>query len=126
MIAGIGIDLATVSRIEKVFERFGDRFARRFLHEEEWASYKSHKDPVRFLCKRFAAKEASVKALGTGERAGVLLKDFYLQHDELGKPLLHVSGEAKRRCERQGINQFWISLSDEEDTVAAFVILEVT
>lgn len=124
MIAGIGVDLATISRISKVHARFGARFARRFLHETELTTYQQHDHPERFLTKRFAAKEAAVKALGTGERQGVLLRDFYLQHDELGKPLLKVSGKAQELCISRGITGFWISLSDEGDTVAAFVVLE--
>ena len=124
MIAGIGVDLATISRISAVHERHGRRFARRFLHETELSAYDTHSDPCRFLAKRFAVKEAAVKAIGTGERAGVLLKDFYLEHDELGKPLLRVSGAARSRCDALGIRNFWVSLSDEGDTVAAFVILE--
>lgn len=124
MIAGIGVDLATISRIEKAYSRFGDRFARRILNEHEWTSYKKLKSPVRFLTKRFAVKEASVKALGTGERGGVLLKDFYLTHDDLGKPILNVSGKAQERCSLYGINHFWVTLTDEGDTVAAFVVLE--
>lgn len=124
MIAGIGVDLATISRIDKIHARFGERFARRFLHQVELDTYLTHEHPVRFLAKRFAVKEAAVKALGTGERAGVLLKDFYLEHDDLGKPLLNVSGEARNRCDKLGIKHFWVSLSDEGDTVAAFVVLE--
>ncbi len=124
MIAGIGVDLATVSRVARIHERFGLRFARRFLHESELSLYQNHAMPERFLAKRFAVKEAAVKALGTGERNGVLLKDFYLQHDELGKPLLRVTGVAQQLCEQRKINGFWVSLSDEGDTVAAFVVLE--
>ncbi len=124
MIAGIGIDLATISRIDKVHARFGERFARRFLHTDEIDTYLTHEYPARYLAKRFAVKEAAVKALGTGERAGVLLKDFYLQHDHLGKPLLKVTGEARNRCDKLGIQHFWVSLSDEGDTVVAFVVLE--
>ena len=124
MIAGIGVDLATISRIAKVHTRFGERFARRFLHESELPFYHRQEHPEHFLTKRFAAKEAAVKALGTGERQGVLLRDFYLQHDELGKPLLRVSGKAKELCLSRGITGFWVSLSDEGDTVAAFVVLE--
>ncbi len=124
MIAGIGVDLATVSRVSRIHERFGLRFARRFLHESEISQYQNHAMPERFLAKRFAVKEAAVKALGTGERNGVLLKDFYLQHDELGKPLLRVTGVAQQLCEQRDINGFWVSLSDEGDTVAAFVVLE--
>lgn len=124
MIAGIGVDLATISRVAAVHERHGRRFARRFLHESELSAYDDHPDPCRFLAKRFAVKEAAVKAIGTGERAGILLKDFYLEHDDLGKPLLRVCGAAQVRCESLGIRHFWVSLSDEGDTVAAFVILE--
>lgn len=124
MIAGIGVDLATVSRIAKTHARFGLRFARRFLHDSEISLYHGHATPDRFLTKRFAVKEAAVKALGTGERNGVLLKDFYLQHDDLGKPLLRVSGKALELCNQQGINRFWVSLTDEGDTVAAFVVFE--
>jgi len=124
MIAGIGVDLATVSRFTKVHARFGNRLARRILHANEMRAYEQHAHQDRFLAKRFAVKEAAVKALGTGERTGVLLRDFYLEHDELGKPLLRVSGVAQERCIAQQIDGFWISLSDEGDTVAAFVVLE--
>lgn len=124
MIAGIGVDLATVSRISVVHERFGLRFAKRFLHEKELPAYQTHQNQDRFLAKRFAVKEAAVKALGTGERTGVLLKDFYLEHDALGKPLLRVSGKAQTLCKKLGIEGFWVTLSDEGDTVAAFVVLE--
>ena len=124
MIVGIGVDLATISRVSKVHQKFGLRFAKRFLHNTEVAIYENHNDKERFLAKRFAVKEAAVKALGTGERNGVLLKDFYLEHDAMGKPLLRVSGQAQVRCDAFGINGLWVSLSDEGDTVAAFVILE--
>ena len=124
MIAGIGVDLTTISRISNVHQKFGQRFAKRFLHSAEFAMYENHKDKGRFLAKRFAVKEAAVKALGTGERDGILLKDFYLEHDAIGKPLLRVSGQAQLRCNAMGIDGLWVSLSDEGDTVAAFVILE--
>jgi holo-[acyl-carrier protein] synthase len=124
VIYGTGVDLVTVTRIEKVYERFGERFARRFLHEQELSELKEHPHPVRFLAKRFAVKEASVKALGTGERSGVLLKDFYILHTELGKPILHADGEAKQRCDQHGIRAMHVSLSDEGDQVVAFVVLE--
>lgn len=116
--------MTTVSRISKVHDRFSERFARRFLHEKELQSYHKHPQKERFLAKRFAAKEAAVKALGTGEREGILLKDFYLEHDSLGKPLLFASGQAKVRCDALGISHLWVTLTDEGDTVAAFVVLE--
>lgn len=124
MIAGIGVDLTTVSRIAKAHQRYGRRFAMRILNEREMPEYEAHAAPHRFLAKRFAVKEAAVKAMGTGERTGVLLKDFYLEHDDLGKPLLRVSGQAQQRCDSAGIVSLWVSLSDEGDTVAAFVVFE--
>lgn len=124
MIYGIGVDIATVSRLASTHERFGERFARRILHESELREFADHTQPARFLAKRFAVKEAAVKALGTGERQGVLLKNFYLSHDKLGKPLLEVTGEAKRLCHFAGILHRHVSLSDEGDQVVAFVVLE--
>jgi len=124
LIAGIGTDLATVSRVARAHARFGERFARRFLHASEMADYRAHADPARFLAKRFAVKEAAVKALGTGERTGVLLRDFHVSHDALGRPLLGVSGEAATRCREIGIDAMHVSLSDEGDLVSAFVVLE--
>ena len=124
MIHGIGTDLVTVGRIGRVHARFGERFARRFLHAGELPAYRAHADPVRFLAKRFAVKEAAVKALGTGEREGVLLRDFHVEHDALGRPVLGVSGEAGRRCRAAGVTALHVSLSDEGDLVCAFVVLE--
>ena len=124
MIKGIGVDLVTVSRIEKVHHRHGERFARRILAEAEFNDYHQTRYPARLLAKRFAAKEAAVKALGTGERQGVLLKDFAVSHDELGKPCLTVSGVGQQRANADGISTFHLSLSDEGDQVIAFVICE--
>lgn len=125
MIHGIGVDLVTISRIDSVYQRFGERFARRFLHSVELAQLEQAPDATRFLAKRFAVKEASVKALGTGERAGVLLRDFYIEHTDLGKPLLRADGEAAVLFKKHGIQASHVSLSDEGDQVAAFVVLEI-
>lgn len=124
MIHGIGTDLVTISRVARVAERFGERFARRILHASELPLWQVHPCPSRFLAKRFAVKEAAVKALGTGERSGILLRDFHVSHDALGKPLLGVSGAAAERCRRAGVTALHVSISDEGDLVNAFVILE--
>lgn len=124
MIKGIGVDLVTVSRIHKVHERHGERFARRILAESEFDAYRQTSHPERLLAKRFAAKEAAVKALGTGEREGVLLKDFAVSHDELGKPYLLINGVGQQRAAASGISTFHLSISDEEDKVIAFVVCE--
>ena len=124
MIFGIGVDLVTVSRIEGIHQRFGNRFARRYLHEKELIRLAELENPIRFLAKRFAVKEAAVKALGTGERTGVLLRDFYVEHTELGKPLLKVDGKAKTVCEKHSVQATHVSISDEGDQVVAFVVFE--
>ena len=124
MIVGIGTDLVTVTRVARVHARFGERFARRVLHARELSAYREAGDPARLLAKRFAVKEAAVKALGTGERGGVLLRDFRLSHDALGKPLLGATGEAEARCRALGVTAMHVSLSDEGDLVSAFVVLE--
>ena len=128
MIKGIGVDLVTVSRIGGVYERHGHRFARRFLAASELQQLEQiSASPNRiagFLAKRFAAKEAAVKALGTGERQGVLLKDFSVSHDDLGKPLLHIGGQARIVADGLGIVHGHLTLSDEKDLVTAMVVLE--
>lgn len=124
MIKGIGVDLVTVSRIQKVHERHGERFARRILAESEFDAYRQTRYPERLLAKRFAAKEAAVKALGTGERQGVLLKDFAVTHDDLGKPFLIISGVGQQRAAAHDISTFHLSISDEGDKVIAFVVCE--
>ncbi len=124
MILGIGVDLTSISRIKAVHDRFGGRFARRILASHELDEYAQKRDQNVFLAKRFAVKEAAVKALGTGERGGVLLKDFSISHDTLGKPMLTASGAAKRVMDHKGITQTHVSHSDERDSVIAFVILE--
>ena len=127
MIHGIGVDLVTVSRVRRVHERFASRFERRVLTDAEraeLAALPEGADPARFLAKRYAVKEAAVKALGTGERRGVLLRDFGLSHDALGKPELTVEGVGAELCERARITARHVSLTDELDAVAAFVVLE--
>ncbi len=124
MISGIGIDLVTISRIEKTHSKFGSRFEQRILHPIEQAQLAKHKAPVQFLAKRFAVKEAALKALGTGERTGIVFSEIYVEHDDLGKPLLKTDGKAKQYCQANRIGEMHVSLSDEGDQVAAFVVCE--
>lgn len=127
MIHGIGIDLVTVARVRGVHARFPGRFARRILTADELtelAGLAPGIDAARFLAKRYAVKEAAVKALGTGEREGVLLRDFGLAHDALGRPELRIEGTGAARCRSVGVTASHVSLSDEGDLVTAFVVLE--
>lgn len=123
MIVGIGTDIITIARIEAVLARQGQRFAERILHPDELAVFTSHAQPARFLSKRFAVKEAASKALGTGIGQGVSWRDFWVEHNDLGAPRLHMCGEAKVVADRLGASRFHLSLADEQDSVVAFVVL---
>ncbi len=124
MIIGTGIDLVHIPRIEQVFAKRGDRFARHVLHEKEYPEFENTRHPGRLLAKRFAVKEAATKALGTGQAQDVLLRHFYVLHNEHGKPILHADDQAKLRCETLGINAMHVSITDEEEYAMASVILE--
>jgi holo-[acyl-carrier protein] synthase len=124
MIFGIGTDIVEVARIEASIAQFGDDFAKRILAESELPSYlESHIKP-RFLAKRFAAKEAFSKALGTGLRAPATFQNIAVSHDDLGKPILILATELQAFMATKNITQTHISISDEKNLAAAFVVLE--
>jgi len=124
MIVGIGTDLVEVDRVEKIFEQRGERFASHVLHEKEMPAYNESKFKARMLAKRFAIKEAATKALGTGQAQNVLLRHFYVLHNEHGKPELFADSEAQVLCKQKGINALHVSVTDEGAYAAAYVILE--
>lgn len=124
MIFGIGTDIVEVSRIEASITQFGDDFAKRILAESEFASYQQSHIKPRFLAKRFAAKEAFSKALGTGLRAPATFRNIAVSHDDLGKPILVLAKELQAFLAGKNITQTHISISDEKNLAAAFVILE--
>jgi holo-[acyl-carrier protein] synthase len=124
MIFGIGTDIVEVTRIEASIQQFGDDFAKRILAESEWVSYSESHIKARFLAKRFAAKEAFSKALGTGLRAPATFQNIAVSHDALGKPLLILAPELQALLQSQNITQTHISISDEKNLAAAFVVLE--
>ena len=123
MIAGIGVDLVKVSRVQAGLDRFGGRFPRRILTAEEMVEYPVARWPACFIAKRFAAKEALVKALGTGFRFGVGLRDIGVRHDALGQPYLVYSAAAQRLLDTRGVVESHLSLSDEADLALAVVTL---
>lgn len=124
MIYGIGTDIVEVTRIEASIDQFGDDLAKRILAESELASYMvSHIKP-RFLAKRFAAKEAFSKALGTGLRAPATMQNIAVSHDDLGKPILVLAEELQVFLHGKNITKMHISISDEKNLAAAFVVLE--
>ena len=129
MIYGIGTDIVEVARIEASIEQFGEEFAKRILAESEFTNYldlefKDLHIKSRFLAKRFAAKEAFAKALGTGLRAPATFQNVAVSHDDLGKPILILAAELQALLQTKNITQTHISISDEKNLAAAFVVLE--
>jgi holo-[acyl-carrier protein] synthase len=124
MIYGIGTDIVEVSRIEASIEQFGDDFARRILAQSELPSYQASQIKPRFLAKRFAAKEAFAKALGTGLRAPATFQNIAVSHDDLGKPVLLLAPELQLFLNSKNITKTHVSISDEKNLAAAFVVLE--
>jgi holo-[acyl-carrier protein] synthase len=124
MIYGVGIDMVEIARIEAALSRFGRRFVERILSSREYGEYERAPRPAEFLARRFAAKEALVKAAGTGFRQGLFLRDISVSHDTLGKPSLQFSGQASRTLERLGIGRSHLSISDEREYALAYVLLE--
>ncbi|WP_341706458.1 holo-ACP synthase [Halopseudomonas sp.] len=122
MIRGIGTDLVLVERIEAVLERQGERFARRILTPDEFVRFAVHGQPARFLAKRFAAKEAIMKALGTGLAGGLSWQHMQIDRDPLGAPVVVLSGAAAERVATGGGGRMLLSLSDEREQALAFAI----
>ena len=122
MILGIGTDIVTISRIERLWILHGARLARHLLTEEECTQIPP--DAARFIAKRFAAKEAFAKAAGTGLRAPVLLRHLTVTHDPLGQPNFAYAPVLQAWLTQRGATRTHLSLSDERDTVVAFVLLE--
>lgn len=123
MIFGIGTDIVRVKRMQENIEKFGVKFAERILSEEELAEYHKYAEPSRLLAKRFAAKEAASKAMGTGFRDGVTLKQIFITHDPLGKPILNFVDAAKEFLNINGVKESHVSISDEQDYAVAYVTL---
>ena len=123
MIRGIGVDLVHVPRLARGLARFPARYARRILTERELDVFASSRHPARYLAKRFAAKEAVAKAVGTGLRHPVTLRDIGVVNDELGRPVLEFSERLEKHLQAMGIGQAMISLSDENDYAIAYVVL---
>ncbi len=124
MIFGVGTDIVRISRMRNSLERFGEPFARRILAGEEWPAFLQSKRRAHFLAKRFAAKEAAAKAMGTGFRDGITLKQITVSHEQNGRPLLCFSEQAQTFIIRSGIEAAHLSLADEEEYALAFVTLQ--
>ena len=123
MIFGIGTDIVCVDRMRVNIERYGDKFARRILTVAEFAEFSATPRPAHFLAKRFAAKEAVAKALGTGFRDGLSLCDIGVTHDAQGKPQLAYYGKAEDLRRALNIGEGYLSIADERDYAIAFATL---
>ena len=123
MIFGIGTDLVQIDRVAKVYERFGEHFVDRLLLPEERKLFDPTRRPQRFLAMRFAAKEAIVKAMGTGFGHGMWIRDSGFVPDRWGKPEVIFSPRGAALCASMGIGEGYVSLSDEAGMVVASVVL---
>lgn len=124
MIFGIGTDIVEMSRMQKTWERFGEHFARRILMDEEMELFRQTKQPARFLAMRFAGKEATVKAMGTGFAHGIWMRDVGITRNEWGRPLIIWSQRGRKVCDQLGIGSGHVSLTDDAGLVMAFAVVE--
>ena len=128
MILGVGTDLANIERIAGTLERFGDRFRRRVFTEVELRKAARRKDEAGTLAKRWAAKEACSKALGTGLAMGISWKDMAVSNLPTGQPIMAVTGWAKERLNEmtpEGHEAIiHVTLTDDHPWAQAFVVIE--
>jgi len=124
VIVGIGTDIVDVERIQGVYQRQGEAFAKRLLSEQEWNRFKQHIFPERYLAKRWALKEAVSKALGTGIAQGVSFHDMTIKNHQSGQPFIELSGVALEKSDALGITSWSISVSDEKTHAVAFAVAE--
>ena len=133
MIVGIGCDLANINRFEKALAKFGGRFVNRAFSERGKAELarRERLSPKEHACaaaKRFAAKEACTKALGTGFRDGIFMRDIEIVHQPSGKPELYLQNGARRRLEEicgGAAFKIHVTMTDDYPWAQAFVIIEI-
>jgi holo-[acyl-carrier protein] synthase len=128
VILGIGTDLANIERIERTLERFGDRFRNRVFTETEQRKAERRKDVAGTYAKRWAAKEACSKALGTGLRMGISWRDMAVTNLPTGQPAMHVTGWAADRLKEMTPEGYeaiiHVTLTDDHPWAQAFVVIE--
>lgn len=123
MIFGVGTDIVELVRVQQTYERFGERFVERLLMPEERERFEASRQPVRFLAMRFAGKEAAVKAMGTGFRHGMWIRDVGILNNDWGRPYLIFSERGRGVCERLGVGEGHVSLTDDGGLVVAFAVV---
>jgi holo-[acyl-carrier protein] synthase len=123
VIFGIGTDVVQLERVEAVYARHGEHFVRRLLMPEEEAAFRRYRRPVRFLAMRFAAKEALVKALGTGFAHGIWIRDVGIAANAWGRPEPIWSERGRALRDRLGAGAGHVTLTDEAGRVVAVAVL---
>lgn len=124
MIIGIGTDIVSVQRIEKAVERFGERFINRVFTEDETSCCDGKKEKAQYLAGRFAAKEAVLKALGTGISNGIWFKDVEVARVHGKRPEITLHGKGKEMAESLGVKNIHISISHDGGIATAFAVVE--
>ncbi|MBN1754802.1 holo-ACP synthase [bacterium] len=124
MILGAGIDIIEVNRIRRVIERYGRYFTARLFSETEIEYCEGKARSCPYFAARFAAKEAFLKALGTGLADGIRWKDIQVLNDSRGKPFIKCTGKAQERLEARKVSQIQLSITHTDNYAAAIVILE--
>ena len=124
MIVGIGTDVVSIDRIQKTLERFGDRFVKRVLTPQERVRYDKTLAKASHLAKRWAAKEAFSKAIGTGIHPPFTWQSIGVGRDAKGKPLLLASAPMAAHLASLGVTGMHVSLTDDAGVAVAFVVLE--
>lgn len=124
MIVGLGVDIAEVERVKAAIERRGVSFLRRVFTAAEIAYCEKFKNKFERYAGRFAAKEAAMKALGTGWRSGVRWVDLEVVRERSGRPTMSISGEAGKIAERLGVKRIALSITHTETQALAQVIFE--
>jgi holo-[acyl-carrier protein] synthase len=123
MIFGIGIDVLRTDRVERVYDKFGERFVAHLLMPEERTQFERSARRTRFLAMRFAAKEAIVKGMGTGFAHGVWIRDVGIVQNRWGRPEIVYSERGARVCEDLGVGDGHVTLTDEAGLVVAVAVL---
>jgi holo-[acyl-carrier protein] synthase len=124
LIIGMGVDIAEVDRIQAAIERHGEAFLRRLFTAEERDYCEQFRNKYERYAGRFAAKEAAMKALGTGWRRGVRWVDLEVVREKSGRPALALAGEAAKIAERLGVKHIALSITHTESQALAQVIFE--
>ena len=124
MVVGLGVDIVQNSRIQKIIDRWGEKFLTKIFTKTELDFINKHEQKLQRYASNFAVKEAFVKALGTGFRNGINFHNIQVRRDELGKPYIELMGSTKSFAKQKGIDRIHTTISHEKDYSVAVVIFE--